>query len=282
MIGLGLDVSALSDSELALVCASHGGFEMHTAGVSELLERWGLTPAALLCGSHEPLDAEAARLLREAGGKPTSLHNNCSGKHAAMLATCRAANLSLGDYVNAEHPLQLEVGRVIARYCRVEPEAMGVGVDGCSVPCFQVPLGSVATAYADLAEPAGVSNPLESERLERIFLAMTGAPRMVAGPGRFTTRLMEVGAGMILGKEGADGLYAAALRGARPLGVAVKIADGTEICRAGVVIEVLRQLGALDDSQVAALESFRVPPRHSCRNRLVGEVVPEVSLRSVG
>jgi len=282
MMALGLDVESLRDDELALICASHGGFELHTRAVSELLARWDLEPAALLCGPHEPVDAGAARSLRESGAAPTSLHNNCSGKHAGMLGTCRAAGLSLGDYVSADHPLQREVARVIARSCRVEPETMGIGMDGCSVPSFQVPLAGVATAYADLAQPEGLDDPVDSARTARVYEAMTGSPEMVAGPGRFTTRLMEVGGGSILGKEGADGLYAVAVRAPRRLGIALKIADGTEVCRDGVVLEVLRQLGALDDEQIASLEDFRVPKRRNCRGRAVGEVVPEVSLPGLG
>jgi L-asparaginase II len=111
---------------------------------------------------------------------------------------------------------------------------------------------------------------------------MTEAPAMVAGAGRFTTRLMEVTGGRILGKEGAEGLYAVAVRGPVALGLAVKITDGGERCRDGVVLELLRQAGCLAAAELAELAAFYRPERRNWRDLLVGEVVPEVELVEVG
>ena len=273
MLELGLEAF-----DLALVCASHGGCEVHATGARRLLEMRKLAPAALLCGAHEPLDATAARTLSDSGQAPSALHNNCSGKHAGMLLACVEAGLSLGDYVSAEHPLQRRIARTVARFCGVDEATLEAGVDGCSVPTHRVPLAAMARAYAALARPESLAEPADRERAERVYRAMTEAPEMVAGPGRFTTRLMEVGGGAILGKEGADGVYAVGVRGKRPFGLALKIADGTEVCRDGVVVDALRQLGALDADQARALEAFRTVPRMNRRGRKVGEVVPNVDL----
>jgi L-asparaginase II len=264
--------------DLALICASHAGDEEHVEGVEALLRRHGQEPSALLCGAHEPLGADAAHRLRAAGRASTALHNNCSGKHAGMVLTCLEAGWSAADYGAEDHPLQVAVRAAIARFCGLEPADLEAGVDGCSVPTYRAPLHGVALAYARLADPSQCDDAEDAAWAERIYGAMTGAPRLVAGAGQFTTRLIEAGRGAILGKEGADGLYAVALRGERPLGVAVKIADGTELCRGAVVVEVLRQLGALDGEQLEALADCRVVDRLNVRGSRVGDIVAEVAL----
>jgi L-asparaginase II len=278
MLELGLERVDIGSIDLALICASHGGCDLHTQRVLGLLARRQLAPEALLCGTQPPLDPQALGQLASRGLEASVLHNNCSGKHAGMLLTCLEAGLSLGDYVDGAHPLQQRIAATVARFCHLEPEAIGVGLDGCSLPTFRVPLSAVARTYASFAAPIGLADAADRERVERIYAAMTTAPEMVAGPGRFTTRLIEVGEGAILGKEGADGLYALAARGARPLGLALKIADGTEICRDGVVLDILERLDLLDGVQLRELAPFRRPERLNRRGRKVGEVVPEVAL----
>lgn len=281
MLSLGLERLALELPDLALVCASHSGRETHTQRVEALLARCHLAAAALLCGAQPPYDAETVERLAAGGQSASALHNNCSGKHSGMLLTCIEAGLSVGDYVGVEHPLQRTMAETVARFCKLDPAALGVGIDGCSVPTHCVPLSAVARAYASLAQPDTLPDPDDRRHAEQVYAAMTTAPEMVAGPGRFTTRLMEVCGGWVLGKEGADGLYAVACRGPRPLGLALKIADGTEVCRDGVVIDILAQLGVLDEAQIQELSSFRRVERHNRRGRRVGEVVPEVTLESV-
>ena len=117
--------------------------------------------------------------------------------------------------------------------------------------------------------------------MDVIVRAMTGEPEMVAGPGRFTTRLMAATGGRVLGKEGAEGFYGLAVRGPVALGIALKIADGGERCRDGVVLDVLRQLGSLSAAELAELEDLHSPPLHNHHGLRVGEVRPEVDLEEV-
>ncbi len=153
----------------------------------------------------------------------------------------------------------------------VDGQPVGIGLDGCGLPTYALPLAAAARAYAALADPGAAG--LDDERaraVERIVGAMTAEPAMVAGPGRFTTRLMEVTGGRVLGKEGAEGFYAAAVRGPVALGLALKIADGSEACRDGVVIELLRQLGALSGGEFAELREFHTHPHHPQLERRAG------------
>jgi L-asparaginase II len=279
---------SLTPADLALICASHSGDPEHVKGAGDLLARGGFGIGDLLCGAHIPLGKESAqRMLRE-GTEPTPLHNNCSGKHAGMLLACKLLGLPTGDYIAPDHPLQQRILEHVLEICRVPREQVGLGIDGCSVPAFHMPLSAAARGYAALADPlaadtavtAGMQTDVAGA-LDRIARAMTSEPVKVAGRGRFTTRLMEVTRGRVLGKEGAEGFYSLAVRGPVALGIAVKIADGGERCRDGVVLDVLRELGSLSGAEFKELADLHSPPVLNARGVQVGEVVPDVDLEDV-
>ena len=235
--------------------------------------------ADLLCGAHPPYDAEAAAELVRQGRAPSPLHNNCSGKHAGMLLACRLLGYPPADYVAPAHPLQRDIAGWVARLCGVAPERMGQGVDGCSAVSFHLPVEAAARGYAALADPAAAGvDAAPAEALGRIAAAMTHAPAMVAGRGRFTTRLMEATGGRVVAKEGAEGFYALAVRGPVALGIALKVADGGERCRDGAVLDLLRQMGSLAGEELAELAPFYRPVLINARGIAVGEVVPDLEL----
>lgn len=274
----------LSDADLGLICASHSGGPQHVERVRSLLGLGGFTDADLLCGAHAPLDTRYAEALRADGVEPTPLHNNCSGKHAGMLLACRLLGLPVADYTAPGHPLQRRILGEMERFTGVPLAELQVGVDGCSVPTFHLSLTAAARAWAGLAAPrlAGLSDDLAAAA-ERVVDAMARAPEMVAGPGRFTTRLAQVTGGRVVGKEGAEGLYCIAVRGPVALGVALKIADGSDRARDGVAMEVLRQIGSLSGEQFDELEreGFYHPEVRNHRGLRVGCIVPELELEEL-
>jgi L-asparaginase II len=276
----------LAPADLALICASHSGDPEHVARAADLLARGGFTVDDLLCGAHAPLGAASAERLRREGIEPTPLHNNCSGKHAGMLLACQLLGFPSRGYVERDHPLQLRILDHMAQVCRVPAESIGLGVDGCSVPAFHLPLAAAARAYAALAHPEAAGLPAGvadmADALGRVARAMGSVPEMVAGEGRFTTRLMRATGGRVVAKEGAEGFYGLAVRGPVALGIALKIADGGERCRDGVVLDVLRQLGSLAAAEFAELADLYEPPIRNARGVLVGQVRPEVDLDEAG
>jgi len=277
----GLD---LTDEDLGLICASHAGGPQHVERARSLLERGGLTEEHLLCGAHQPLDDRYAEDLRSAGQKPTPLHNNCSGKHAGMLLACRLLGLPLERYIDPEHPLQREIFAEIGRFTGIPAADLAYGVDGCSVPTFHLPLSAAARAWAALAAPRLAELPDDvAQAAERLLEGMARAPEMVGGPGRFTTRLPQVTGGRVVGKEGAEGLYCLAVRGPVALGVALKIADGSERARDTVSIELLRQIGSLSAEELQELENegFYRPTIRNHRRIEVGAIVPELELEEL-
>jgi len=240
LVGGGAERFSLTPSDIALMCASHSGNPEHTARAADLLERVGLDESALRCGSHPPMNVAAADALKAGGVEPTPLHNNCSGKHAGMLLACELLGFDKASYDAVDHPLQERILVEIERFFDVGRGEMEIGIDGCSLPTFRAPLRALARAYSRLADPrrSGLAGEL-AERTDQVYDAMTGEPGMVAGEERFTTRLMQVTEGRVLGKEGAEGVYAMAVRDPLPLGIAVKIADGGERSRDAVVVALV-------------------------------------------
>ncbi len=145
------DAFGVTDEEMALICGSHSGEARHIALLEGLLRRTGLRAEQLQCGIHPPFDAQARRSLVEAGLVPTVMHNNCSGKHAGMLATARHLGLTLDDYIDPEHGVQTAIRGILAFLAGLEPEEVEVGIDGCAVPAFYMPLRSFSLAMARLA-----------------------------------------------------------------------------------------------------------------------------------
>ncbi len=278
----GIERFGLDDSDLALICASHGGTPEHVRRAESLLDRGGFGAGDLQCGAHLPLDRESAARLQLQGLEPSPLHNNCSGKHAGMLLACRLLGFSTDSYLSPEHPLQASILEHMAGLSGVPAETIGVGIDGCSAPTWHLPVEAAARAYAVLAHPRGAgAAPDLATALERIVGAMGKAPEMVAGPGRFTTRLIAASGGRVIGKEGAEGFYGIAVRGPVALGIALKIADGGERCRDGVVLDLLRQLGSLAGAELGELSDVYSPALLNHRGIRVGEIVPEVELEEV-
>ncbi len=275
----GCERFSLEPADLALICGSHGGTGEQVDRVASLLERGGFDTDDLGCAPHAPFDTASADRLREWREKPTRLHNNCSGKHAGMLLACRLLDLPAAGYLTPDHPLQRMVLTELRQFARLDDGPIEIAIDGCGAPAHRLSLAAAARGYAALVDPQAAG--LDAERCRaagRVVEAMTTAPWMVAGAGRFTTRLMEVTGGRILAKEGADGFYAAGVRGPVALGLALKIADGSEGCRDGVVLEALRQLGSLSGEELGRLDEFYRRPIHNWSGERVGELAPELEL----
>jgi L-asparaginase II len=239
-----VDAFGLGDREIALACASHGGEPRHV----ELVGRWighvGLSPAALECGVHWPYHEASQRQLAALGGEPTTLHNNCSGKHAGFLTVARHLGIDHSDYVAADHPLQRLVRAALAEMCDLDAESLPYGIDGCAIPTYAMPLRAVALGMARLARPDDLPAGRQ-QAARRICAAMSAEPFLVAGSGRYCTELMTALGPRAVVKTGAEGVYTAALP-ELGLGVALKCDDGASRAAELMMTAVLRHLGVFD------------------------------------
>jgi len=291
----GVEQYGFTERELALACASHEGTDEHVRVARSILEKAGVDESALLCGAHMPGDVEVYRRLIKRDEAPTPIRNNCSGKHASMLAHAKMRNLPLDTYLESDHPIQQDILASFAEMCLLPSNQVHLGIDGCSAPNFAVPLFNSALAYARLTDPHDLPEN-RADSCRAVTSAMTAHPEMISSATEFDCRLMQVGAGKIVCKRGAEGYQAIGLlpgaidADSPGIGIAIKIMEGdlgqrrldlsayTRV-RPAVALEILKQLGALNDAQLDALAEFGpVNPLTNHRGIVVGESRPVFTL----
>jgi L-asparaginase II len=257
------DTLGLTDEELAVACASHNAEEPHLAAVRSILEKAHLSEEDLQNGEHPPLYAPAAAELARSGEGPSSIHGNCSGKHAGMLAVCVHEGWETGSYRDPDHPLQLWILEIVARFCGLERDEIMPGGDGCGVPAFGMPLKNLATGFARLATGENLPSGL-TEATGRVRCVMRKHPYMVAGTERFDTTVMS-GTDLV-SKSGAEAVFCAG--SPEGWGLALKISDGSSRALRPAALTILARRG------VDVPGASRSRPVRDLHGEAVGTVVP--------
>ena len=266
-----LERFGFGERELAVMSASHNGEPGHVELVASMLARIGASVDELACGAHPPSYEPAAAALASTGEKPSALHNNCSGKHAGILALAKVLGAPFEGYLEPAHPAQR---KILALCERVSGDTFGpdkLGVDGCGIPVYATSLRNAAMSFARFATLEQVDDA-DATALARVASAMANEPWFVAGTGRFDTELMKATRGRVVGKSGAEGVHGDALLDAG-LGLVVKVIDGG--ARRAVppaTLAVMDALRVLEPSQRAALDPFAHLPVRNVAGRVVGEV----------
>jgi L-asparaginase II len=233
---------ALDGELLALAAASHSGEDFHADGARKILSGAGLSEEDLACPAAWPLDTETTRRLIARGEGMSRIRMNCSGKHAAMLATCVANRWPVAGYLAPGHPLQQAIRRAVEELAGEQVSA--VGVDGCGAPLFALTLAALSRAFRALVLAA----PGTPER--RVADAMRAHPEWTSGTSRDERRLMDAVPGLLV-KAGAEGVAAFAFADGRS--GAVKIDDGATRARIPVTVAALRRLGAAVPDDLATI-----------------------------
>jgi L-asparaginase II len=249
---------------VALAAASHSGEPFHVAGVREILAGAGLAEDALRCPPGLPLDDRAQRQYLREGGQADRIHMNCSGKHAAMLATCAAAGWPTASYLEPAHPLQQQIRQMVESLSGETVTA--AGVDGCGAPLFALSLAGLARAYRSMVR----ATPGSAER--QVADGMRAYPDWTAGTNRPESALMGAVPGLLV-KSGAEGVLAVAL--ADGWAAAIKIEDGSPRALPALAVGLLRGLRAdvWAGADAAALDRIAIVPVHG-GGRIVGQVRP--------
>jgi L-asparaginase II len=275
----------LTETELAIACGSHSGEDVHVETVAAMLKKIGLDESFLKCGVHEPFDRATAERLRERGERPGILRNNCSGKHTGMLLLSRHLGTPSENYDAPDGLVQQAILHAVSQFSGVSAEEIAVGIDGCGVPVFGIPVRSMALMYARLVAPPEDFDEATRGACVRLVAAMTAHPEMVGGTvERFDTEVIRAGHGSLISKIGAEGVYTAGVLPCdgwpKGLGVAFKIEDGEDKrARSTVAIESLRQLGVLDEDADKALDPYASFPVRNHRGVVVGEIRASFELK---
>ncbi|MGB4409453.1 MAG: asparaginase [Burkholderiaceae bacterium] len=261
------DQYALSDADIAVLCASHNGEAAHSTRVASLLKRAGRSDSDLQCGIHVPYYYTSNHLPPPEKGSYGRLQHNCSGKHAGMLMLANALGEPASTYTQRTHRVQEAIADSVAHFSGVAGGKLVTGIDGCSVPNYAIPLPALAYAYSRLtrAEP----DEIYGNAPMRIFQAMSQHAALVSGMGRNDLALNRAGAGDWIAKLGADGVQAIASR-SRQTAITVKIADGDLPMLMLIVVTVLEQMGWMTDTARHALKSYVPGPLRNVAGHEVG------------
>lgn len=291
------DHFGLNSEDLAIICSSHNSEPVHIDAVTRLLTKLELSEAALQCGTHPPFDRRSADEILRTGRELSPAYSNCSGKHTGMLALAAFLGHPLEGYYLPGHEVQRIILDTMSRVTEVPASDIRIGVDGCGVPVFGLPLRAMALAFARLADPEAMPEG-KREAARRLRDAMLEHPYLVAGRNRICTALMQKATGKVVAKSGADGIYCVGvlpgvLSGEAPeiqpagspevsrhrgIGIAVKIDDGSDRARHPAVMETLRQLGILTPEELEALAWYHRTPIKNFRGETVGELRPVFEL----
>lgn len=262
----------LTDAELSLACASHNGEEVHANAARVMLLKAGLSEEDLECGPQWPQRMEDAAKLILADQTPCGLHNNCSGKHAGFLGLAKTLGVATKGYVEAGHPVQREVRLVMEQMTGDTLKEDICGTDGCSIPTYASPLKSFAKAFAVFGTGVGLE-PLRADAARQIYDACINEPYMVAGAGRFCSKVMETFRGRVFVKTGAEGVFCASLP-ELGFGVALKCDDGATRAAEVMMATILEALLDLNEDEAELLDSLINPPVLTRRGFQAGKIRP--------
>jgi L-asparaginase II len=274
-----VDHFGIEESEYAIFCASHNGELEHTQTVQSILTKIGLDESYLQCGFHPPVYRPAADELVRKGIKPFEIHSNCSGKHSGMLTLTKHKGWPLENYTDLEHPVQQSMLSAMAKCAHIDESEIEIGIDGCGVPVHGLTVFQMARAWANFTNPVHLEKSM-ANAAKRVAKAMFKYPSKVAGTDRFCTALLEAGKGAWVNKSGAQGVYCFGLID-KNIGIALKIEDGNGKAASSAMVEVLDQLGLLNDKQKVDLDKFQNPKLKNHRKDIIGELKPVFNLEKV-
>lgn len=245
-----VDAAEFNDEELALMCASHKGEKIHVKTAQSMLTKLGLTVDDYECGSHFPSDTLTRHRMIKEDKEAQPLHNNCSGKHAGMLALAKHLGQGTANYIKKDHPVQ----RTILEYVQDVSglEMIPTEIDGCSAPTPFMTLETIAGMFQTLA--AG-----NEPELKRVFKAMCSCPDLVGGSNHFDTNFIKALTGRGVTKVGGESVRGIALKtkDKGPVGIAIKILDGNFRALPVATMKLLEHLELLTEEELQNLDKFR-------------------------
>jgi L-asparaginase II len=262
------EACGLTQQHVALACGSHRAEPMHTALVTEWLQRLKLDQSVLACGADAPADPDAAASAILEGHPKQRIYHNCSGKHCGFLTVITHRGWSVEGYDRLEHPAQQLYLEALTELSGLDAQALPFGVDGCTLPAAALPLKAYAAMMARFAE-ARTASPARRAAMLEIHDAMRLHPELVSGSDQPGVQVARVTRGRVIVKTGAEGFITAYVPGAG-LAVALKIADGEARARVPALIAVLAGTGLLDASEQRELASLAQPPVLDSAGKEVG------------
>jgi L-asparaginase II len=279
----------LTQKEIAIISGSHNGEKIHTDTVKSILKKIGLSEKNLQCDTHIPHYYTANNITPPKGKKFTPIHHNCSGKHSGILALCVYFGWDIKNYLDKNHPAQKMILKAVSEICQYPEKKIGIGIDGCGMPVFAMPIYNMAVGFSNLisrcrqdSSSIRINHNSKDEEISKAYKmivdSMRRYPEMVSGEGRLDLGLAMASKSNILAKAGGEALSCSGILD-KGWGMAVKISDGGQRAIGPVVIEALRQMGLLKEKQIRKIEKFTHPVIKNFRGDEVGFIKAEFKLK---
>lgn len=266
----GMEKFGFTLEEIAVMCGSHNAEPEHLRVVRSILQKIGLSEEHLHCGPQYPSSKKDADELIRTGNKPHDIHNNCSGKHAGMLALCKLLDVSHDDYLSPAHPVQKIIFDCCAEMYEYDQNKMVTALDGCSAPIFSVPVYNQAISYKNLVHPAAFGD-VRQKACAMVIEAVSTYPFMVAGSKRYCTDMMQITAPAVIGKTGAEGVFSMSFTEEK-LGVCIKIDDGKMLPQYNVAQALLEASGKFDAAALQPLHAYKQNELKNFNKLVTGEI----------
>ena len=259
-----IDAVGFTEDELALMCASHSGEEIHVNAAKSMMQKLNFDISYYECGSHPPYDSLSRRRLIKENIELTPLHNNCSGKHAGMLALAKHLNVDQNGYTTPEHPVQQAILKNTKHYTGLAE--IPISIDGCSAVAPFFSLRTIASLFQKLADG-------NLEELSTVYKAMVKHPVNIGGTGRFDTDFIDVLQGKGITKIGGEAIRGVAMKTKQygPIGMALKVLDGSQRCLPQATLAVLNKLELLTDNENESLARWSDEKRYNHRKIHIGD-----------
>jgi len=258
-----------TEREIAQICASHSGEDIHVSTVRSILKKIGLDESYLQCGAHYPFKEEVAEAMKERGEEPLQVHNNCSGKHAGMLACVNFMGEDLATYYKPEHPHQKRITETIADVCGYDKDKIILGLDGCGVPVHALPVERFAYGFARLCRPETLPEKYQ-EAARTVVTAVMHNSDISSGTDRIDHKIMSKYPEKVVVKSGANGYFGGGIP-EKGIGFAIKTDDGDSGLRNIVLIELLYQLGVIPKEDLPYFEKEHKILHYNHKGELASE-----------
>ena len=257
--------AGFTDEELALMCASHNGEEIHVKTAKSMMNKLGFSKDHYECGIHAPYDKESKIALLHKKKDYSPFDNNCSGKHAGMLALAKHLGVKPAGYTNCDHPVQKTIFDLLRIYSG--QNEIVTAIDGCSAPTLFMSLHSIALLFQKLASG-------QYPELEEVYQDMVHHPYLVAGRNRFDTDFIKVMTGKAITKVGGEAVRGVAFRNknGETFGLALKVLDGNQRANPVATMAVLEHLKFIEEEDLAGLKDYRNPKLFNLRKIQTGNI----------
>lgn len=272
----GIDKFGFTLEEIAIMCGSHNGELDHLRVVRSILKKIGSEESNLGCGSQYPTSKRDADALVRTETKPSAIHNNCSGKHAGMLALCKLLGHDPIEYLDPKHPIQQIILTYVSEMYEYPASKMVCALDGCTAPIYSIPVYHQALCFKNLVDPSQFSTKRQ-EACGIIVDAITKYPFMVAGSKRYCTDLMEICGPQLIGKTGAEGVFCMSFT-EQKIGICIKIDDGKMLPQYNVAQALVEASGLFTKEQIAPLHSYATSELKNFNHLVTGEIVVKPEL----